>query len=461
MPASLGAEQIPIDEIFDDKYRVARAWVSAEVKDRQGQIVDLDDLKRSMDVWMMRDAPINDTHTNRKIGKGLNWGEGTHPITKGPAIWVKYQIHDDYSEDNTVWNEIKSGKRTGVSIGAKTIDRPKMVKDSFSGEKAQKLNGIELYEISSVDMPAMQFATNDMVNFVAKSLNDFSMEELSKGFESIDIQKPFAGFSDFASCVTAQKKRGHSDESADRICGYIKTQTEKMWKETRPVLDEKPTDEIPEENSDSKSLNKEITKSDNMDLVSKNDIAKEGSMTSDANKDFPTPPAPAQAQSAPAAPEPSIADVVKLVGELSRVVSGLAEGQKGMYDKLAAMEVKPKDEDDVDKGTEPSGNVKLPKASAGEADENAPKAGEEVKILAKQMSDIQKDMGTILKSLGSQNVMKSMTPRPESGDFINKNGSEDKNPAVTMMKNASQFKTEADVQQFAKALENKTFAGMM
>lgn len=38
---------------------------------------------------------------------------------------------------------------------------------------------------------------------------------------------PFAGYANFEACVVAQKGKGHSDESAHKICGYLKAKTEK------------------------------------------------------------------------------------------------------------------------------------------------------------------------------------------------------------------------------------------
>ena len=38
---------------------------------------------------------------------------------------------------------------------------------------------------------------------------------------------PFANYKDFNACILDQKKKGHSDESAHKICGYIKSKSEK------------------------------------------------------------------------------------------------------------------------------------------------------------------------------------------------------------------------------------------
>jgi hypothetical protein len=38
---------------------------------------------------------------------------------------------------------------------------------------------------------------------------------------------PIGGYEDFDECVKAQKLKGHSDESAHRICGYLEQQAKK------------------------------------------------------------------------------------------------------------------------------------------------------------------------------------------------------------------------------------------
>lgn len=40
------------------------------------------------------------------------------------------------------------------------------------------------------------------------------------------VEEPFAGFKDFDACVAAQKKKGHGNEAARRICGALKNKVE-------------------------------------------------------------------------------------------------------------------------------------------------------------------------------------------------------------------------------------------
>jgi hypothetical protein len=45
------------------------------MKDKQGEITIVDELYKVLPVWMDRGAPISDTHSNRIIGKGINYAK--------------------------------------------------------------------------------------------------------------------------------------------------------------------------------------------------------------------------------------------------------------------------------------------------------------------------------------------------------------------------------------------------
>src|SRR5262245_29260204 len=48
---------------------------------------------------------------------------------------------------------------------------------------------------------------------------------------------PFGPYDDFAACLVDQRRKGHSDESAHKICGALQRDLEKADK---PVTDRKP-----------------------------------------------------------------------------------------------------------------------------------------------------------------------------------------------------------------------------
>lgn len=227
--------QFPKDEILNDKDRIVRAWMSAEVRDKEGDIIPVSELKRVLNTWFKRGATMMDQHTNRPIGRGLKWEEGVHPENNTPAIKLDYQVYDDYTVDNDVWDEIKQGKRTGLSIGGRATGVPEIKYDINTGETGKKLSGLELYEVSPVDNPANQLAENIAINYLAKGVVsdpiDFEkklMQDFKKGFEG-DPNKPFGGFGDMDGCMAGQKKRGHSEESSQRICTFLQHRTNQQF----------------------------------------------------------------------------------------------------------------------------------------------------------------------------------------------------------------------------------------
>ncbi len=235
-------EQFPKDEILNEKDRLVRSWMSVEVTDKQGDIVPVAQLKKVLNTWFKRGSTMIDQHTNRPIGRGLRWQEAVHEKSGKPGIILDYQVFDDYSIDDQVWDDIKTGKRSGLSIGGRATEKPTMKEDDFTGRMGKYLQGLELYEVSPVDSPANQFGTNIAVNYLAKSMKDMSPQEmrdqllkdLTKGIAG-EIEKPFAGFENFAACEVAQKEKGHSEDSAKRICGFIMHQTEKKFMEGSEV----------------------------------------------------------------------------------------------------------------------------------------------------------------------------------------------------------------------------------
>lgn len=196
------APQYPENEILNEKERLVRSWSTVEMVDSQGDIVPISDIKRTLNIWMDRGAPINDLHSNRQVGKGLNWQIAEHPESKTDGVVIDYRIYDNYSRDNEVWDEIKSGVRRGLSIGARMTGKTRIKTDENTGEEGRELSGLELYEISSVDNPANPLAENIAVNYLAKSGNELKDEHsdkieiidevigiLEKRFETLDAQK--------------------------------------------------------------------------------------------------------------------------------------------------------------------------------------------------------------------------------------------------------------------------------
>ena len=60
--------------------RFFEGYLTVEIKDKQGEITIVDELYKVLPIWMDRGAPISDTHSNRIIGKGINYSKATYKI---------------------------------------------------------------------------------------------------------------------------------------------------------------------------------------------------------------------------------------------------------------------------------------------------------------------------------------------------------------------------------------------
>lgn len=160
-----------IDHIHENEQRKFSCWGSVEVKDRHGEIIPAEEVYKVMDIWMDRGSPIMFNHTNRQIGKGINW----QPLNKNgnPGVLITGIIFKHYAEDDEVWNGIKKGQFEGLSIGGKSYQR----EDSADGTILRKLIG---YEFSVVERTGNQEATFVDFNTLAKSNKKMVTEEIKK-----------------------------------------------------------------------------------------------------------------------------------------------------------------------------------------------------------------------------------------------------------------------------------------
>ena len=77
----------------DDRY--FEGLLTVQMKDKQGEVTIVDELYKVLPVWIDRGAPISDTHTNRIVGKGINYSRTTVKNDDGeelPAIKITGKI---------------------------------------------------------------------------------------------------------------------------------------------------------------------------------------------------------------------------------------------------------------------------------------------------------------------------------------------------------------------------------
>ena len=193
--------------------RFFEGFLTVEMKDRQGEITVVDELYKCLPIWMDRGAPITDTHSNRVVGKGINFMKTTFE-SEGvtyPAIKITGKIHKNYELDASIWDKIKSGEYKGLSFGGatKTNRSPKVMKD---GSIAYELKDLEHYEVAVCRDPAVPLALITDYNPIAKAVAEG--EELPNGKMKIGCDK-------FGCYVKRPdlKKKGEDFSNADLTTG--------------------------------------------------------------------------------------------------------------------------------------------------------------------------------------------------------------------------------------------------
>ena len=173
----------------DTDERFFEGLLTVEMKDKQGEITIVDELYKVLPTWMDRGAPITDTHSNRVVGKGINFAKTEAQDAEGnvyPAIKITGKIHKDYELDDDIWKKIQSGEYKGLSFGGATkADRePVKMKD---GSIAYALTDLEHYEVAVCEDPAVPLALITHTNPLSKAMVEH--EDIGNGKMLIKCDK--------------------------------------------------------------------------------------------------------------------------------------------------------------------------------------------------------------------------------------------------------------------------------
>lgn len=407
--------QIPSEEIFNEEDRFVKGWGSVEIIDKDGEMLPMSEFKKVMPIVMKRGGNINDRHSNRHVGKILNYEFKMKETPEGPkeGVYLTYQIFKDYDIDDMVWEGIKQGIYKGLSFGGmnKTLDY------SFKDREFSKiLREISGFEFSTVPEMGNQESVNDQVNYFAKSEKEKEHEEY-KGDDPFlknyyEVKKPFAGFKDFDACVRSASDK----DDPQAYCAAIRQQVEKLesGNKNQEIAQKEKDYNLPQINEKSdKFLNNKFHHKSMNEPVGKKDTKKEGEEVPENNS------------------------LEERLARLEQAVAAIMEQKKAEHGDEDDEEKKkqPEDEDedkkkpkdeDVDKEAQ---DVKLPKDTAEKIQDQDAKdpAGDEetdkVKFVEKDnvqkivAKEVEKGMNEIRKSL---KVPGATTPGINEDSFINK-----------------------------------------
>lgn len=220
----------------DSSERFFTGLLTVQMKDKQGEILIVDELMKTLPIWMKRGGFISDTHSNRIIGKGINYAKTTVKDNGQTfqAIEITGVIFKDYKLDDDIWRRMQSGEYRGLSFGGATKSDREPVTYS-DGSLAYNLKDLEHYEVAVCRDPAVPLALITGIHTLAKAQAKapagvtFETKDLGNGLckfgcknAGIYITKPMGEYADFASCVAANHDKGNPDA----YCGEIKHRTE-------------------------------------------------------------------------------------------------------------------------------------------------------------------------------------------------------------------------------------------
>ncbi len=156
--------------VTDSDRRLFEGLLTVEMVDKQNEITIVDELMKALPLWAARGAPISDTHSNRIIGKGLNFQKTTVEDDGNtyPAILIQGEIFKDYELDNEIWDKIKSGEYKGLSFGGATRSDRQPVRNK-DGSISYALSDLEHYEVAVCEDPAVPLALITNINRIAKA----------------------------------------------------------------------------------------------------------------------------------------------------------------------------------------------------------------------------------------------------------------------------------------------------
>lgn len=195
-------------------------WISVEVVDCQGDVVDAEGLHKAAERFIARGGPIQDFHSNRPVGAWYAAKVAVHPSGK-KGVYAKGVIFQGERLYDRAWKAIKEKKVDGLSIGGDAI---RQYGECNHEACYNKIKDLHLFEVSLVDEPACGPARIDEVNEKAKGVINKSVEKGSDKFN-------FERYTDSAFAMTGDVLRNLNDASA------AVSDHEHIWREGIGVID--------------------------------------------------------------------------------------------------------------------------------------------------------------------------------------------------------------------------------
>lgn len=173
----------------ENGYPIFRFIGSAEIIDKQGEVIDINAFKEIMPIMAKQGARINGEHTTQPAGEFTDWGFLT--VEGHKAIWLDVAVYTDYpsQKENLRKLLLPEGdpeKICGISVGGTRLAKHRECNDQFCYLRTTKIEG---WEWSLVPEPANPLALNITDEFLMAVQKSLSKSKSVKAKAQIRSQK--------------------------------------------------------------------------------------------------------------------------------------------------------------------------------------------------------------------------------------------------------------------------------
>lgn len=260
-------------KIVNPDERIFQSWGTVEVVDKDNQVLPISEFEGIMPIMMDRGGELMYAHSNKKVGKILNYEFADKKLEDGSTakgVLITGKVFKNYKFDDEVWKKVLNKQIKGLSFGGRQSNQLDKSYETIRGKPAEIIGSIEGFEFSLVENPANQEATMTFVNNIAKE--DESMKRLAqmisdnlikdfsnKSSNNMEIKKPFADYSSMEDCMNKNSDK----ENPQAYCSTIMRQAEGNSTQTNTGDNMEEQKSAPEEQKKGEALSlnvEEITK---------------------------------------------------------------------------------------------------------------------------------------------------------------------------------------------------------
>ena len=153
---------------INNQDRIFQSWGSVEMIDRQGDLLPIDEFRPVIEKLnaLGHRVPLNDSHSNHGCGEIIKF-EFLNTQDGKKGLLLTGRVYSRYDSDTDIWEAIKDGRYTGLSLGGKAGEKIPICDQNGC---YNLLKNPEIWEFSLVETPANPGALFTQINKLAKGI---------------------------------------------------------------------------------------------------------------------------------------------------------------------------------------------------------------------------------------------------------------------------------------------------